>query len=116
MIARSYGHGKMLDVSKLFAKGDLPKNLHPLKATFADPARKSVVAQLKAVAQAFVDLQQARHEADYNLRKSFTRGEVNNLVRLAEVAFTDWNAIRKDDLARIYLACFLVLDDWNRQR
>jgi hypothetical protein len=40
MIARSYGHGEMLEVSKDFAKGKLPKKLHPLLATFNTVGRK----------------------------------------------------------------------------
>lgn len=101
MIARSYGHGEMLKVSNLFAKGELPRKLHPLKSTFSDPKRKPIIDKLKSIAGTFVDLQQARHEADYNLRKSLTRSEAGALVELAEKAFSDWNGIRNDDLAQI---------------
>ncbi len=55
----------MNKVSKSFAKGNLPKKFDPIKAATVVPS------DLKDVAQAFVDLQQARHEADYNLGKSF---------------------------------------------
>lgn len=116
MIARSYDHGKMARISKLFSRGDLPTKLRPLRSTFSDPSRNSILDRLKSVAQSFVDLQDARHEADYNLRKRFTRREVKVLIGLAESAFSDWNQIRKDDLARIYLACFLSFDAWDKDR
>jgi len=87
-----------------------------LKSTFSDPKRKPIIDKLRSIAGTFVDLQQARHEADYNLRKSLTRSEAGALVELAEKAFSDWNGIRNDDLAQIYLACFLVFDHWNKER
>jgi uncharacterized protein (UPF0332 family) len=116
MIARAYDHGKMSKISKSFAMGDLPRKLRPLKSTFSDPARKPIVDRLKSVARTFVDLQDARHEADYNLRKRFNRAEVKDLIDLVESAFSDWNLIRKDDLARIYLTCFLLFDTWDKER
>ncbi len=116
MLSRSYGHGDMLDVSKRFAKGELPRKLHPLLPTFNSPARKPIVDRLKSIAQAFVDLQEARHEADYNLRVTYSRHEAERLVKLAEKAFSDWKSIRNDDLARIYLSCFLVSKAWEKDR
>ena len=116
MIARSYSHKEMLDASKKFAKGELPKKLHPLLAAYNSVEKKPVVDRLKSIAQAFVDLQEARHHADYNLRKSFTRNEAEKLIDLAEQAFTDWQVIRNDDLARIYLACFLLNNAWDKDR
>jgi uncharacterized protein (UPF0332 family) len=116
MIARSYSHGEMLKISQNFAKGELPKKLHPLKATFNSAGRKPIVDRLKSIAQAFVDLQEARHDADYNLRKSFTRNEAEKLIELAERAFSDWQVIRNDDLARLYLACFLLNNAWDKDR
>lgn len=41
---------------------------------------ENVPVPLQNVVQAFVDLQQARHEADYNLAKSFTRSEAQALI------------------------------------
>jgi uncharacterized protein (UPF0332 family) len=116
MIARSYGHGDMLDVSRKFANGELPKKLHPLLATFNKVGRQPVVDRLKSVSKTFVRLQEARHEADYNLRKKFTRNEAEDLVDLTERAFSDWKQIRNDDLARIYLSCFLVSKSWDKDR
>ena len=116
MIARAYDHGKMARISRLFVRGDLPKKLLPLKASFSNPTRRPTVDRLKSVAQTFLDLQDARHDADYDLGKEFSRPEARVFVALAESAFSDWNQIRKDDLARIYLACFLLFDDWNKER
>jgi hypothetical protein len=116
MLVRSYDHGKMSKVSRSFAKGDLPGKLRPLKGSLFGSARQPTVDRLKSIAQAFVDLQDARHLADYDLTIRFARPEAKALVDLADSAFSDWNLIRKDDLARIYLSCFLVFDDRNKER
>jgi hypothetical protein len=116
LIVRAYDHGKMADVSKAFADGQLPKNLHPLMKASIDPTRQSTLGDLKFVARTFVELQQARHRADYDLSARYDRSEAVRLVGLAESAFSAWQRIREDDLARIYLACFLVFEDWNADR
>jgi hypothetical protein len=116
LIVRAYDHGKMAKISRFFANGDLPKKLGPLKGVFSNPDPNSKPARLKSVAGAFVELQEARHAADYDLTKRYDRQEAERLVDLAELAFSNWNQVRKDDLARIYLACFLVFDDWNKER
>jgi uncharacterized protein (UPF0332 family) len=110
LINRTYSHSDMNKVSKSFAKGGLPKKLEPIKAVTAVPD------DLKDVAQAFVDLQQARHEADYNLGKSFSRSEALTLIGQAAKAFQDWAKVRNSDISKLYLACFLLWDDWDKVR
>jgi hypothetical protein len=41
--------------------------------------------ELRRLAAAFVDLQQARHEADYDTGRRFTRRETLDLLRLRKV-------------------------------
>ncbi len=97
-------------VSKAVSKGNFPNVINPLKRVMNVPAR------LQSVATAFVDLQQARHEADYNLEKTFTRSEALALLGQVEQAFEDWGTIRKDDYARLYLGCFPLWGTWNKVR
>ena len=98
------------------AIGNLPKKLASLKGRFAGPQPDSIVTGLKSVTNAFVKLQEARHDADYDLAKRYDRQEAERFVDLAELAFSEWKRIRRDDLARIYLSCFLVYEDWNKER
>jgi hypothetical protein len=49
---------------------------------------------LKAVADAFVDLQEARHKADYDNAAAWTRVDVVDLIDLAESAFGHWRVVR----------------------
>ena len=53
--------------------------------------RLAVQPELTEVAATFVDLRQARHEADYDTTRRFTRQDVIDLVDRAEQAFRDWN-------------------------
>jgi uncharacterized protein (UPF0332 family) len=110
LINRTYSHGQMNRISVSFANGDLPRRFDSVRA------RHSISNELKNLAAVFTELQQARHEADYNLNRRFNRKEAAELVQKVENAFVDWNVIRSDDIARIYLACFLLWDDWNKDR
>jgi hypothetical protein len=73
-----------------------------------------VPADLQALAATFLALQEARHEADYNVSRTFTRLEVMNLVSRVDQAFRLWRALRTDPAARMYLASLLLWKKWNR--
>jgi hypothetical protein len=66
--------------------------------------------ELRQVAAAFVQLQEARHEADYDLGRRFSRSEVRDLIDAAERATAAWGRVRKTQQARVYLAALLVYD------
>jgi hypothetical protein len=103
-------NGVHYKASRSFAGGTLPPRFDPVTGGM------SVPAPLKDVAQAFVDLQQARHEADYNLAKKFTRSETRDLIEKATQAFADWQSIRTSDYARLYLSCLLLWERWEKLR
>jgi len=71
-------------------------------------ANQSPSVTLKKVADTFVALQQARHEADYDLFRTFTRSEVLTLVGQVERAFLYWKAISKDVEADVLLVALLA--------
>ena len=75
-----------------------------------DSADAAVAAQLKTVAQAFIDLQQNRHTADYSYAKKWSRTEVQSHIDTAAAAFASWKAVRHEKLAKDYLVSFLVKD------
>lgn len=68
-----------------------------------------VSKELAAVADAFVDLQEQRHIADYDLAApTFTRQGALVHVQRAEQAFADWDvAWRNDPLAPLFLLLLL---------
>lgn len=65
-------------------------------------------SELVRVAEAFVVLQRERHAADYDVSRSFTRGEALALVAQAEDAPKDWRKCRGTRAADAYLLAILV--------
>ncbi len=90
----------MKGVCRLFCgqSTEWPKWLAPIMG----PAG-SVPAELSTVARAFFELQDARHEADYNTSRGFSRREVLTLVDQAVAAEKEWAKVRKQEAAAIFL-------------
>ena len=101
-LARAFAHGTMQRVARQVAANGVSEALlpgfngHPLQP------------ELIALARAFVELQQARHEADYNRAHRFTRREVLDLVDRVDKAFTDWTSVRRTPQADTFLTGPLV--------
>jgi hypothetical protein len=106
-INRTLNHADMKKASTMIANNNLPKAVQPPGGVYTAPA------DLKTVANAFLSLQQARHEADYDLSQSLRRHEVLAHVQLARQAFEAWERVRKTDDARLYLASFLLWKRWE---
>jgi len=106
LIIRTLNHGDMKKVSVMFGSSKLPKALQG--GNYETPP------DLKIVADAFVNLQQARNEADYDLSRSFSRHEAFTYVRTSRRAFDCWSRVRKTDDARLYLACFHLWKAWDQ--
>jgi hypothetical protein len=86
-LARAFDHGKMKHAS------------HECNSADAD---------LQNVAGAFVELQQARHLADYDGGKTWTRIESVSRIDLAKEAFSSWGRVRNQRAAQDYLLSMLV--------
>ncbi len=106
-IGRGFKHEEMKKASVYFAADKYPRAIHP-------GGKYTTPEDLRVVAETFFLLQQARHDADYDLtREPFTRVETLDVVRQVEAAFAAWERVRKSDDARIYLACFLLWKHWD---
>jgi hypothetical protein len=99
LLRRAFDHGEMRSMCAAFS--GLPASL---AAVLGGP----VPADLRSVADAFLELQQARHEADYNLSRTFTRAEVRGFITKTRAAFHRWEAVRTSEAARLYLAALLT--------
>lgn len=112
-LARAFNHSTMKNFAKSISDSNnnyTPKNpVSKPPQKFASAFNGQPVSQkLIDVASSFVQLQQARHEADYNRAFRFTRKEVLDLVDTTEQSFKDWKEIRKDNQADIFLTGLLV--------
>ena len=107
VMRRAFEHTSMKNAAKGFGAGSLAQVWQPLLAA---PS-----LELQRVATTFVDLQQARHQADYDLSRRVNRDEAMDLVERVESAFKAWKSIRKTKEAKVFLTALLVHDRVSRR-
>ena len=101
-LARAFHHSAMKQTAVQFTKSPMsPK----LASGFN---RAPVQRQLVDVASSFVQLQEARHDADYNRALRFTRREALDFADLTEQAFRDWDDVRGSLQADTFLIGLLA--------
>jgi uncharacterized protein (UPF0332 family) len=100
IVARAFQHGAMKSVASDVIKGKFSKGYSDLGL--------SPSPTLKSIGSTFCNLQEKRHEADYDIGASFTRDEVLKLVEQSERAFTDWRQIRRTKEAMVFLQSMLL--------
>jgi uncharacterized protein (UPF0332 family) len=83
------------------------------QGTIASLLSGAIEAELEDVAKTFVALQQARHEADYDLTRTFDRRDVLQKVQQARTAFTKWRGIGSAPNATVFLAALLLQRQWR---
>lgn len=98
-LARMFDHGVMKKVSrKITDAGKMPY-------TGADPV---VVGKLRSFAELFVQLQEQRHEADYNVKDAWTLTQSLRATLGASRAFMIWHEIHAEKIAQNYLVSLLI--------
>jgi hypothetical protein len=70
-------------------------------------AEITVAIHLCTIAEAFVQAQQRRNDADYNMAKEWTHVEVDTHIAEVNEAFQAWNIIRNEAAAKAYLVSLL---------
>ena len=97
--ARMFEHGRMRNCSSRVSSRALPSG----------PSEITVAKDLRFVAASFVELQQARHAADYDNAKIWSRKEVLETIKLAEKATAAWSRIREEEVAQEYLLDLIAI-------
>ena len=105
--ARAYAHGEMAAAAKTFCGGTLPAAVQRSVGTLTIPR------ELRDLASRFLDAQDQRHLADYDLSVTFLRGDVIDLIGNIEQAVHDWDRVRSHPASQFFLVCLLV---WDRIR
>lgn len=101
-LGRAFSHSGMKAAAIAFREAPLPKRIAPaLAKALPQPP-------LRAIAQAFVTLQQARHEADYDTGRRFGRQATLDFAEVATQAFHDWRAVRGTLPADAFLVSLLA--------
>jgi hypothetical protein len=86
LVGRSFDHGPM----KRVCQAVIAKSVPPPTAAVLGAV---VPEELKDVARTFADLQDRRHDADYNLGRPFTRADARNLIADVQAAFESWRVV-----------------------
>ena len=102
ILGRSFDHGPM----KTASESKIAQINTRLKST--QSGQDSIVdIHLRTVADAFVQAQKRRIEADYNIAKDWTPVEVETQIALVADAFKAWESIRDEAVAQAYLVSLL---------
>ncbi len=69
--------------------------------------------ELATVAATFVELQEARHSADYDMSQVFSRPDVLSAIQLVDQAFAAWKLVNDRPNANVLLAALLLNRQWR---
>ncbi len=101
-LARAFSHSAMKQTAVAFAGKSMPSRIaNAMERTQVQPP-------LIDFAAAFVQIQEARHDADCNRSIRFTRREALDIADLADQAFRDWHQARGSLPADVFLTGLLV--------
>lgn len=111
LVGRGFTHTAMREASAEVRKGTPRDLLKPFWTLYSVPTN----ATLGRLAAAFVDLQQERHRADYDLSQPITLKEADSLVQQARRAISDWETLKKNDLeiAQFYALSLFCWNNWK---
>jgi hypothetical protein len=103
MLGRCFDHGPMKKASEV----KVAQINAALKDTRHQEAEKAAAIHLRTVANTFVQAQQRRNDADYNMVKEWTPVDVQTQIDSVSEAFQAWNRIRDEASAQAYLVSLL---------
>ena len=102
LVSRAFKHNDMRNVCNLISQGKIPAKLIPaLDNATIDPI-------LRDIAKTFVQLQEMRHQADYDTTHSFDHGDELESHGLAQKAIRNWNSVRMTPHAEAFLIGLLI--------
>jgi uncharacterized protein (UPF0332 family) len=107
--ARAFVHGKMKSACKEFVKPNV-QDVHDLLKLFWNRLAIANNQQARLVAQTFIDLQDERHLADYDLSVSFSRQDALNAVTRAETAIGAWRHLKSTNppICRVFAMALIL--------
>jgi hypothetical protein len=96
-VGRSLDHGKMKLVCQGYSAATVVVGLLTVRPGVV------IAPQLRDIGTAFVDLQQATHDADYDTATPLGHPDADLTVMTAENAFLDWAACQADPSSGVFL-------------
>ena len=108
-IQRWFEHGDMKRVCGMFSVPTAPRQL---TAILGEP----ISGDMQMVAQSFIQLQEARHDADYDLATTWTRLTAQQYAQVARNAFAAWTRIRRTHEANVFALALLSAKLFDKER
>jgi hypothetical protein len=108
-IQRWFDHAEMKRVCSRFLPAQLDRPLLDLIGSSSTP-------DLQTVARSFIQLQDARHRADYDLSYKLDLQQARQHVELAVTALKSWKQIKGTPEANIFILSLLMWKNWERER
>ena len=108
-VQRAFSHSDMKAVCRQFAFGNINNLSAETKSLIAPPLQP----ELAVVASAFIQLQEARHIADYDVSALHNKFDVLQKIALAKGAFEAWKQVRTSPNARVFLVGLLLERRWS---
>jgi hypothetical protein len=108
-IQRWFDHSEMKKICGRFLKESLDQ---PLLGLIGQTAS----SDLQLVCRMFIELQEARHDADYNLNSNLNPQRTIQYVGSAQAAIYAWQRIRQTAEANIFILSLLLWKNWEKER
>jgi hypothetical protein len=107
-VRRASSHADMRALCRQFAgRTGLSDHMRSLVSLPLDPG-------LISIARQFLELQDERHAADYDISQGFSRFEVLNMIADVQTAFDDWSRVLVTPNATVFLTALLLNRQWSR--
>lgn len=103
IVQRGLVHSELKNTCADFSSAHKPSVSPQIRALLTIPLEP----QLCDLAKVFVDLQELRHVADYDVARVWNRQAAASAVLKAHSALTGWKTIRNSSNATIFLSCLL---------
>jgi hypothetical protein len=107
---RAFDHREMKVVCKSFAQGAVQNLSEATRHLISG----GIESEIQKIAALFVQLQEARHLADYDHSASFMRAEALQTIENVGQAFRDWQMIRACANATVFLAALILQRQWSK--
>ena len=96
-LARTISHSDIKNLAQDFSRPSVSENLCPVLNI------NTIDERLVFVAKAVIQLQNARHDADYNLNIKFVKSKAIEFAFMTKKAFNSWKQIDKTVEADVFL-------------
>ena len=106
VLGRAFAHGVMKEACKSFGGGTLKKGVAK-----GLPMGFTIPGEIRELAETFVNLQEKRHLADYDLTERFKRSDVLMLISRVEIRIEGYTKLPSSNEKRFFLSCLWAWKD-----